>query len=511
MTGRAFLSILLAAISILLAPAQAAAADWLQAETQNFVIQADLPESELRDLALRMEQFDRLMRAQVRGPLRPGRKHHLYLDSGIGRISDVAGKRVNSITRTWPEMAASFAQYDPRQSAFGRDTSLFFAHAAYHQTNAYVRTVPHWLNEGLPLFFSTAYRSDGHFILGVPDTDWRMDSPMSETRIRTILTTLSAPRDYGEWSKLQDANAVFTNLLMTDKNSDAAIGAYLRSFNSGAPLEEAMEAFGDLRVLARDMRNRMTRKPELRQVPLDPHAPAEVFVRAMGEDEIALLVPRLKRLEDDRRESVARDLEKLAERFPDSAEAWYEHAAAEFALHKGRKKEDVPLFDGLGFPGEETVIVVTAWRYSDEKAWAAVNRALAINPGHPNARRLKAQILLSRMQNAGEMDDASQFARVRKLLAPMVARAEEFPYAAVFNYQTYIEQGIEAPQDAFDAFGRAFLGSAGVRDFRYAYAAELVRRGEETIARRLLESMLNDPAYREAAERALAQLAGPAT
>lgn len=504
--SRRFLTAMAALLGALFS-AQPASAQWLQAETQNFVIHAELDEEELRDVALHMEEFNRLLQRQMPAQLRPGRKFHIWLDGGMNRISGLFGHRIFSAARDWHDLPGAFAQYDPGQNPRYRYYPLYSAVGRFHLSNGFVRTLPYWLADGLPIYFATAYVDEGQFLLGAPDNPRMMNEPMSVSRIEELLTTRQKPESFGRFRTLQSANAVFTYLLLSDPANDALIGRYLALFNAGKSYEEAMAVFGDLRPLTVDMRNKMGRKVKLRAVPIDPEAPKQIFIRPMGQDEVALIVPRFRRLIDEDREDVAKDLRKLTERFPDSAETWYQYAAAEFALTKGRERDGEPAFGGLGFA--DNVLVIKAWHYSDREAWAAVNRALALDSGHPHANRLKAEIMLARMLNAGDGDDAEQFAEIRALLGTLVERPEEFPFAAVFNYQTYIEQGLRAPQEAFDAFGRAFLGSAGVRSFRYAYAAELVRRGEHAIARRLLESMLNDPRYSEAAQRALDQIPDP--
>ena len=500
---RNFLAVAGALLATIFA-AQPASAEWLRAETQNFVIHADLGEEELREVALHMEEFDRLLQRQMPAQLRPGRKFEMWLDRGSSRISRLFGFRIFSAARNWQDLAGAFAQYDPGESDLHRFYPLYAAYASYYQSNGYVRISPYWLRYGMPIFFSTAVVRDGNFILGRPDQRRPMKGRMTPGRIEEILTVREDPESFEARSQAKFTSGVFTNLLLSDPANDVIVRRYLTMYNSGSTHEEAMAAFGDLSELAKVMRRKMDKDAMLRAVPIDPDAPKDILIEPMGEDEIALVVPRFRRLEDDDRQGVARELRELAERFPDSAETWYQYAAAEFALTKGLKREDGLAFGGLGFA--DNFVVIKAWHYPDKAAWDAVNRALALDPGHPHARRLKAEIMLERVLDDGDVEDPSQFEDVRALLAPLVARPKEFPYAAVLNYQTYIEQGLAAPQEAFDAFGRAFLGSAGVGSFRYAYAAELVRRGEDKIARRLLESMLNEPRLQEAAQRALDQI-----
>lgn len=102
-----------------------------------------------------------------------------------------------------------------------------------------------------------------------------------------------------------------------------------------------------------------------------------------------------------------------------------------------------------------------------------------------------------------EATDAEDFDEVRQMLAPLAQEPDRHPLAAALYHQSYIEQGREPPQAALDQLGRASMANAGVGDIRYAYATALSRRGEKDLARGLLISMLNDPAFEAAALRAL--------
>jgi hypothetical protein len=146
---------------------------------------------------------------------------------------------------------------------------------------------------------------------------------------------------------------------------------------------------------------------------------------------------------------------------------------------------------------------VTANPHPDAEAWRAVNQALAIDPAHAQAQRLKAEIMLARLVRAGELADPQDYDAVRAILAPLAREPERHPLAATLYYQSYIEQGRDPPDMATAQLGRAFIANAGVSDFRYAYATALSRAGKADVARGLLTSMLNHPEFAEAARRAL--------
>ena len=492
------LVLLLIALSL---SVEARASDWLRAESEHFVIHADLDEEELRELAVRLESFLILLDRQLPHQVSPARKHHVFLDEHDGRISSVTRRRLGGYAQSWPEIDASFSVFSTRYGNQFRHLHVSDAVAKLHWSRSFIRPSAPWLSHGLTGYFSTAMLGkDGKFVLGVPDVWYPMTGKPTERRFREVMLVRAHPtsQSYGDFKQ---TSRELVRGLLSDPANDAKIEEYLRAYVAGGAMEDGVEIIGDLAPVVKSARAIARGKPTLFASPVGLDWSGPVAVQPMGDDEVALVDIRFRRLLDQEREDVASDLARMTERYPDSADVWYEYAASEFALAQGGRYGPDRLLGGFGFQNGE--IVVTARSYSDEKAWRAVNRALAIEPGMPNANRLKAEILMARLLRSGDYDDAAGFETVRALLAPMASNAAEEPLAANLYYQSFIEQEIEPTEEAFDQLGRAFLGNPGVDDFRYAYAVALQRRGEGALARKLLESMINDEKYSEAAQRAL--------
>ncbi|MEL7729475.1 hypothetical protein AAG612_08055 [Citromicrobium bathyomarinum] len=492
------LALLLIALSL---SVEARASDWLRAETEHFVIHADLEEEDIRALAVRLESFLILLDRQVPHQVAPARKHHVFLDKHDGRISSVTNRHLGGYAESWPEIDASFSVFSTRYGDQFRHLHVSDAAAKLRLSGSFIRPMVPWLSHGLTGYFSTAMLgSVGKFVLGVPDVWYPMTGKPTKRRFTDVMLVRAHPTD-SSYADFKRTSGELVRGLLSDPANDAKIEKYLQAYNAGGSMEDGVEIIGDLAPVLKSARSIARGRPTLHAVAIGLDWNGPVTVRAMGDDEIALVDIRFRRLLDHEREDVARDLLRMTERFPDSADVWYEYAAAEFALYEGGLYGPDRVFRGLGNTGG--VIVVTARKYSDENAWRAANRALEIDPDQPQARRLKAEIMLARMVRNGEFENAEGFEEVRAVLAPLVAEPGKHPLAAALNYESFVEQGIAPPQDAFDALGRAFIGNAGVEEVRYAYAVALARRGERELARTLLESMLNNPDYREAAQSAL--------
>ena len=478
------------------------AADWLRAETEHYVIHARLDEAEMRAVAQRAEEFDRVLQRVLPAQTRPGRKLQIYLEGDETRISSISDFRNIGWVGIWPEVATSFSVYDPAEDQLTRSHTLYHALAGNHVENGFIRPTPPWVAVGVRLFFATAYVSeDGYFILGAPDLKRPMSGSMDTAKLDLILGAEASPRtehaweDFSGWSR----EAIFPMLIEPD--NAGKLERYLNAYGEGRSLAEAAAELGERDAWAKQVRARQTsRRPTFRRVALEPQEPAPVAIRPMREDEIALIVVRHERLRKDRLEDAARKLARLTEEFPDSAQVWAEYAAAEFARVRDADFGG-QVFRGFGFSNGE--IVVTANPYSDVNAWRAVNRALEIDPELAQAREIKAELLMNRLVRVGDEDDSQAFDEVRALIAPLAAGAERNPLAAALYHQSYIEQGVAPPQLAVEQLGRAFVANPGVEAFRYAYAVTLARSGHRDVAERLLTTMLNHPEYRAAAQRAL--------
>lgn len=145
-----------ALILLFLFAAAPARAEWRRAESPNFVLYGNAPESALRERILLLEQFDRLLRAivVVNAPAAPN-KLHVYIVGGLDDLGllrpvrpGIAGFYVAS-----PDGIAAFVDGNIRRD---EDEVLLHEYAHHfmlqHAANAY----PAWYTEGFAEYFMTA-------------------------------------------------------------------------------------------------------------------------------------------------------------------------------------------------------------------------------------------------------------------------------------------------------------------------------------------------------------------
>ncbi|MEM7780592.1 MAG: hypothetical protein AAF697_09405 [Pseudomonadota bacterium] len=480
------------------------AADWLRAESDHYIVDARMDETDLRELVGIMEEFDRLLIDQLPVERRAGRKLHLHLDSDVTKISAVFGRGTRNHVFSTVDFAGGFMRFRNGDQALIRYQQIFYSQTAYFARASFLRTTPPWFWNGVPAVFSTTYLNEaGQFVVGAPDVQVPLRRSIAAADIRTIISEHSNPR-MNEWDRYI-ANREIARPLLFDMRFAGQLEAYLDAYNAGQSLEEAAEQINDLDALADAIRAfNSNRQPPVRIIVLPPAEPAQITIRPLGEDEVALVSEKAARLWGGRTERVARNLNRLTQRYPESDDVWLEYAAAEYDLVRDSQFGGEQVFRGFGFSNGE--LVVSSNLYPDTRAWLAVNRALDLEPANSSATFLKAEILLARLVRSDEEDESEGFASVRATLSPFLVNPEQYPLAAALNYQSYLEEGADPPVASLEALGRAFVANPQVEAFRYAYASALARNGFRAEAQHLLRSLLNNPRYREASQRVLDQL-----
>ena len=491
-------------LSLLCVPTNAVASDWLRAEGDQWVVHARLDEPDLRELMESLEDFDDALDLLLPAQSEGSEKLQIYLADSYTKVSRVSTLRTSAICRSHVEFPISYAWYDPSQPPAMRNWAVQHCLAQFRMGRAFLRPVPPWVSAGIPAFFATAYRTPEYgLIIGEPDMRRPLNGPITASELGQMLSAKKWVSNY-QLERWHDLSRELVRSLLTEQRHAGKLERYLDAFASGATMDQSVAVLGDLNALARDIEQPLrTGMWSRRQLILESREPLSISVRAMSADEVAVIEPRFERLNARRREAAARKLRSLAQKYSESSLVLYEYAAAEYARVQDSEFGGEPVFRGLGFQNGE--LIVSANPYSDAEAWRAVNEALRIDPSLPSARRLWAEIMLARLLRSGDLEDAVSFAEIRRMLAPLAGDAKRNPLAAAIYHESFVEQGIDPPEHAFQQLTDAFVANAWVEEFRYAYAVALIRRGERDRAKLLLASLMNDPEFAETANRALEQ------
>lgn len=89
------------------------ATGWLRAESEHYVVHAELSEARLTALMQTIEEFDRVLHGLMPGETRHGRKPEFYLSSDASRIAHVIDFGATAVCQDHAELPVTKAWFDP--------------------------------------------------------------------------------------------------------------------------------------------------------------------------------------------------------------------------------------------------------------------------------------------------------------------------------------------------------------------------------------------------------------
>lgn len=241
-TGRQAIALTAAAVAMgVLATARPAWADWRRAETPHFMVYSNGSERSLRDYAIRLERFDRLLRTVAGGrPADDGlRKLPVYL------VAD--GDELRTIQPDLPEGIDGYYRAGPRDIRAilirGRDDDLLLHEYTHHfMSHHSPGSYPGWFREGFAEYFATAtVDSRGKSTFGYPGAGrlrtLNQDRWMS---LEQLLTTSPMELETEAQRRVFYAQAwLLTHYFLSDADRYRRLDAYLGALRGGADPVEA--------------------------------------------------------------------------------------------------------------------------------------------------------------------------------------------------------------------------------------------------------------------------------
>lgn len=244
------------------APVEAA---WHRASSAHFIIYSNESPETLRAFATRLETFDKAVRhvRRMEDPeIGDGNRLTVFVVANRDAVQRLIGDRSGTVAGFYTGRATGSIAVVPRESGSDRPDSLsaenvFFHEYAHHLMFSDYRTpYPEWLIEGFAEFMSTArFERDGGVGLGVPP-QFRAyglleGGPLKIERLLNgnfgKLTPLRRDTVYGRsW--------LLAHYLNFHKPRAGQLETYLADLARRAePLAAAGKAFGDLRMLDREL------------------------------------------------------------------------------------------------------------------------------------------------------------------------------------------------------------------------------------------------------------------
>lgn len=481
---------ILAALAALATPAQA---NWLRADTDNFIIYSESSERSLREFAENLQRFDATLRLRLKvaGGKEPNRLT-IYLvprAADAGRLA--SGKGGSSIAGFYsPDLegvyAVSHREVIEFKGTSASQQTLFHEYTHHFMKRYFGAAFPAWFVEGFAEFYSTTdFTGKGQYQVGRP-AYFRAHGLLNMPRIPVEKLLLQQPREMrssGQMDVYYGRAWLLTHMLYYDPDRAGQLTAYIEAINRGEEGEKAaVAAFGDLAALDRDLQRYLGRSLAFRTSADPIPIPGEIVVTVLSSAEDALVPWRLERqsARDKERLAEVRDaLRKLSEVHGGAANVWYELARAEWDM--GDEKRDAAT------------------------ARAAAEKAVAIDPKHVRANVLLGEMMI---HDLGKQDDPSteDWAAARKpiILANRTDPDDPVPLYAYYN--SFLEQGMAPPKIAIAGLERAFALAPENPGVRINYAFALARGGDVDRATRLAKVVAFDPHDSGQGEQILAQL-----
>ena len=467
-----------ASFFVFAAPAHA---EWWEAKTDHFIVYSESSQSDARDFARNLEQFDMSLRSLQNIKFSPATSDSRRLtvfrmgDTGdIGRLagsSSVAGFYIprlgGSVSFTpvregLPEAGSITAKRRDSRTNLDPKSVLLHEYGHHFMFQHFSAAYPSWYVEGFAETGATiVLKPDGSFHVGDPP-QYRSDAIFSGmmASAKDMLTSTDRP-DFIDVYSHYVTGWLLNHYLTFGGKRPGQLTTYLRLINAGTPpANAAKQAFGDLNKLDSELiRYRNSGRLGGADVRIVNYVPPTVTMRKLSGDEEAIMktTVRSKRGVDKKRaRDVAKDAEGIAAKYPGSFAVQLELAEAELDLSD--------------FEAERL-----------SQADAAVDRALALRPTAVEALILKGRVYLER----GKKDKA-QLATARTWFAKANAEDTEHPAPLYYDYLTYYEGGGAIPESALVGLERAYSFAPFDPELRLVLTRQLLAEKKGALARSVL-------------------------
>ncbi len=384
-----------------------AQANWHVAKSDHFIIYSEEDPESLRAYAQKLERFDALLRrnqAAITRPFLPGDRLTIFALSSERALQRVVGQNSSQIAGIYrPSVTGSIALtsrikgHDPTE--LNTQIVLLHEYAHHFMLLNFPASYPTWFVEGYAEFYSVSrFEDNGDVSIGIVALD----------RARELMTTENMPSAdifAGKiaYDAILDAKGwLLTHYLSFEPSRKGQLEAFLEALNAGKPpLDAARAAFGDLRLLDRELHAYLHRKTmSYARISAAFLTPGPVTVSDVSEGEAAMMEVRMNsRFGVDAREAQQRVAQArriaapypndpavqcaLAEAEDDAANPDNSDAAADRLLAVDPKS-----ICGMVFKGRAALMRATkAKAAADDKAWSVArswfSRANHIEPEDP--------------------------------------------------------------------------------------------------------------------------------
>ncbi|SFI92185.1 M48 family metallopeptidase [Caulobacter sp. UNC279MFTsu5.1] len=453
-------------------PEAVKAGSWRRAETSRFVIQGSVGEDVLRDYAVRLEDFDMVLRSMHGLPISaaPPRKLDIYLVRGESMLRRARPSADETLRGYYVAGAAGIACVATvgRAKEVENDDVMLHEYVHHFMKQYFNYAYAPWLVEGYAEYFMTTDISGDSIVVGKFNSNrasWLMQGDwLPLDKLLTEGPRVGDPK----WATYYPQAWLLTHYLMSDPARYAQLQAYMKAVGGGAPSVQAMEAATGktLAALQKDLRDYTRTQLRVTAFTRKRSRPVEVTVTSMpaSADDLLLETVRMISPVGDMaaRRAFAEDIGARAARYPGDP-------LAERALARARLQ------------AEEFVL-----------AQEVIDRRLAAAPDDVEALELKALTLMA----IGDADPAQQPALYKQasLVLGQAFRIDGARYQILLAYARSRSLSPGYPSDnVMEGLLLATELAPQVADVTLQAVQALAMRGDYARAVVLLRPLANDP------------------
>ena len=458
-----------AAAAILAAPAGAA---WHQASSKHFLIYGDMPESELRDYAERLEKFDaaaRVVRSMTDPVVGDGNRVHVYVVANDLDVNRTLGGAEAGVLGYYEDDVRGPFIITPRKVRRDRDNRdfdpevVFFHEYTHHlQLQSSNRPLPAWLSEGFAEFLGNPiFAADGSISIGTLPKD-RVEA-LVKSRFAPLPALLGGNAMTLGYSGFWGANYVqgwlLNHYLAFEPSRKGQLEAYVKRISAGEDaLGAARATFGDLGALEREL-NSYRNSKQLPSLKIDSTklSISPVRVTPLSDPAAQIMMQRIYAKTHYRASSkaaVLRNVRAIAARAGNDALVMRTLAEVEY--------------DSGNF----------------EEAGRAADAALKADPGSTEAMLYKGRAFLGQARAA---NDAALFKEARNWFVKANKADKEDPEPLYLYYRSFRDANLAVPQSALDALQYAAVLAPRDLTLQVRLGLEYLRQNRLAEARAALE------------------------
>ena len=450
-------------------------AQWVEAQSNHFVVYSRSTPEEARKFVTELERFDQAVRS-LRGiktpPLNPASRVTVFVLDDTRAVGNLAGNQGvagffiprgsgavafvpqrNSRSSHSPGIRSTPSELEAQQV-------LFHEYAHYLMFSSYPNAVfPAWYVEGFAEFHATAEMADDGSVIFGAAPQYRGYGLQSGNHFPlNRLLAGDRPTDGLSQDAVYGRGWALVHYFQFNPDRAGGLKKYLTEINSGKLVKDSVGAFGDLNELNRNIeRHIQSRSYSAMQVKAEAMTLGNITVRSLSEGESSLMATRIR----SKRGVTKRDATRI-------------YANAKRAG---------------SFPNDEQAQIALAEAAYDAEAYAdaeiAADRAIAADATAIDGWIYKAMSQMARARAAGDKTPAT-WAAIRNTIGSANRLNPNDPEPLALYYRSFTQIGVAPTDLAKDGMMRAFEIAPYDPNFRLAASYILIEDNNIDMARRLL-------------------------